>query len=355
MCGRMIHLGVFNGAISAAYSTYPRVLNRIMDTRCFSSLSRKCISQIGNNSSVNIFDRQTKRHQKNVAASIALRENDASCFDYIKDEVAERVADRLDDIKRDFPVLLDLGAHSGSLAKFVDGEKIGKLIQCDISEANLLRDSPEGYEILPSRVCADEEFIPFAENSLDGVVSNLSLHWVNDLPGCLSQIKTALKPDGFFIGAIFGGETLFELRCSLQLAEMERLGGFRPHISPFSEVRDVGNLLSRAGFTMTTIDMDSIIVNYPSMFELMADLKGMGETNAAWSRNMLTKDVLASASAIYQHVYGNEDGHIPATFNVIYLIGWKPDRKSFSKKSKKAAASGGSVTGGREETNGNKS
>ena len=188
----------------------------------------------------------------------------------------------MDDISREFPILVDLGCHHGSLAKFIDPEKVGKLVQCDISELSLVRDSPKDYVVDPLRICADEEFLPFAQNSLDGVVSSLSLHWVNDLPGCLTQIRNALKPDGLFLGAMFGGETLFELRCALQLAEMERLGGFRPHVSPFSDVRDVGNLLTRSGFTMSTIDMDTVTVNYPSMFELLQDLKGMGESNAAW-------------------------------------------------------------------------
>jgi hypothetical protein len=110
------------------------------------------------------------------------------------------------------------------------------------------------------------------------------MHWVNDLPGAFSQIISCLKNDGVFIGAVFGGDTLYELRSSLQLAELERHGGIAPHISPFTEIRDIGSLLTRAGFTMLTVDTDEIVVGYPSMFELMWDLKGMGENNAAYNR-----------------------------------------------------------------------
>lgn len=106
------------------------------------------------------------------------------------------------------------------------------------------------------------------------VISNLSLHWVNDLPGCFKTIMKSLKPDGVFIASFFGGDTLFELRSSLQLAELERKGGLSAHISPFIQVQDIGMLLQQAGFKMLTIDTDELVIGYPSMFELMYDLKG---------------------------------------------------------------------------------
>jgi len=131
--------------------------------------------------------------------------------------------------------------------------------------------------------------------------SNLSLHWVNDLPGCLRQILQALKNDGVLIGSIFGGDTLYELRVSLQLAELEREGGFAPHVSPFVNVNDLGNLMTRAGFTMLTIDTDHMQISYPSMFELMLDLKGMGESSCAWARkSQLHRETMVAAAAIYK-------------------------------------------------------
>ena len=124
---------------------------------------------------------------------------------------------------------------------------------------------------------------------------------------------------------MFGGETLYELRGSLQLAELEREGGFASHISPFVEVQDLGNLLNRSGFNMLTIDSDEVVIRVPTVMQLMRDLKGMAENNAAWSRKIrLNKDTLLATNAIYQGLYGLEDGNLPATFQVYFWIGWKP-------------------------------
>jgi NADH dehydrogenase [ubiquinone] 1 alpha subcomplex assembly factor 5 len=166
-------------------------------------------------------------------------------------------------------------------------------------------------------------------------MSSLSLHWINDLPSVLTQINAALKPDAPFIAAMSGGDSLFELRGSLQLAEQERLGGIGTHISPLADVRDVGNLLTRAGFKLLTVDVDDIIVDYPSSFALMSDLQAMGEANAALRREAsgIRKDVLLAAEAIYRELYGEtqDDGSVtvPATFRTIYMIGWKdsPDQQ----------------------------
>ena len=115
-------------------------------------------------------------------------------------------------------------------------------------------------------------------------------------------------------------------RCSFQLAELERLGGIAPHVSPFVRNADVAGLLANSGFTLTTIDVDEIVVNYPSPVELMRDLQLMGENNAVSDmRPVLSRDALLAMTAIYREIYGNEDGTIPATFQIIYMIGWKPD------------------------------
>ncbi|KAG2467176.1 NDUF5 hydroxylase, partial [Polypterus senegalus] len=165
----------------------------------------------------------------------------------------------------------------------------------------------------------------------------------------LNKINNILKPDGVFIGAVVGGDTLYELRCSLQLAELEREGGFAPHISPYTAVTDLGNLLGLAGFKMLTVDIDEIEVHYPDMFQVIKDLQGrfcwfaivhaaycthsvhsafsflgMGESNCAWNRKpMLHRDTMLAAAAIYKAMYGNEDGSVPATFQILYMIGWK--------------------------------
>jgi len=159
---------------------------------------------------------------------------------YLKEEIARRLSDRLEDIlTHQFPKVLDLGAGSGLLAKHLQDPRLGvqKLYQMEISQDMLFRDKDldSELEIKPTRIIGDEEFIPFANGSLDLVVSNLSLHWVNDLPATFSQVRNCLKPDGLFLGAIFGEGTLKELRSSFVLAEQEREGGLSPHISPFQE------------------------------------------------------------------------------------------------------------------------
>ncbi|KAG8904764.1 NADH dehydrogenase [ubiquinone] 1 alpha subcomplex assembly factor 5 [Tulasnella sp. 403] len=191
----------------------------------------------------------------------------------------------------------------------------------------LNRDDDREFEVDVSRIVGDEErlleTIPRA--SQDAVVSCLSLHWVNDLPGALIQIREVLKPDGVFVGAMFGGDTLFELRTSLQLAEVEREGGISPRVSPMTNTSDISNLMGRAGFSLLTVDTDEVKIAYPSMWELMEDLRDMGESNAVVGRRpFIHRDTLLAASSIYKELHGNEDGTIPATFQIVYMIGWRP-------------------------------
>ena len=120
------------------------------------------------------------------------------------------------------------------------------------NEGSIYLDESNSILVDITRVVGDEEQIPFEPNSFDAVMSNLSLHWVNDLPGVLKQINNVLRSDGAFIGAMFGGDTLYELRCSFQLADLERRGGLSPHISPFTQPPDLSDLLGRAGFNLTT-------------------------------------------------------------------------------------------------------
>jgi NADH dehydrogenase [ubiquinone] 1 alpha subcomplex assembly factor 5 len=205
--------------------------------------------------------------------------------------------------------------------------RISELVAAESSHSLLYRDADEAFNKelnITRQVIDDEETIPFEPSSFDLVMSSLSLHWINDLPGILSQINNVLKPDSPFIGAMLGGDTLFELRTSLQLAEQERRGGMSPHVSPLADVRDVGGLLQKAGFKMLTVDVDDIIVDYPDMFALMQDLQAMGEGNAIIGREMgaIQRDVLLAGDAIYRELHGNDDGSIPATFRIIYMIGW---------------------------------
>lgn len=269
---------------------------------------------------MNVFDREAKRIQRNRAAMA----KDVEVYDYLKEEIGYRVADRVLDIKRKFDIAVDLGCGRGYIGPHLTKDVINILVQCDISE-KYVEQSKINEEIKTYKLIADEEMLPFDENTVDIFLSSLSLHWVNDLPGTFHQICFALKKDGVLIASMFGGDTLFELRCSLQQAETEIEGGFSPHISPFTDVRDLGNLLNRAGFTMLTIDTDEIVVNFPSMIELMKDLKGMAENNCLWSRKLhLHRATIERAKEIYKEMYGNKDGTIPATFQILYMIGWKP-------------------------------
>ncbi|KAF4877164.1 Arginine-hydroxylase NDUFAF5 [Colletotrichum siamense] len=287
-----------------------------------------------------VFNRRTKWLQKERAASNPEASRQA---DYLKDEVASRLCERLLDIKRSFPRVLDLGANSCNIARALTREnpdpdpskpispplatRIEELVAAESSHSLLHRDAdlPFNADINISRqVLVDEEHVPFEPASFDLVLSSLSLHWINDLPGVLTQINNVLKPDSPFIGAMLGGDSLFELRTSLQLAEQERRGGISPHVSPLADVRDVGGLMQRAGFKMLTVDVDDIIVDYPDTFALMQDLQAMGEGNAILGREMgaIRRDVLLANEGIYRELHGNEDGSIPATFRVIYMIGW---------------------------------
>ncbi len=261
-----------------------------------------------------IFDRTLVRRRRDRAAAGFDKHS------FLADEVADRLADRLLDIKRQFPVALDLGAKTGCfdrVRKNTGG--IETLLQVDLSPRMTSRTS--GLAAV-----ADEEWLPFAEESLDLVVSNLSLHWVNDLPGALIQINRALKPDGLFMGAMLGGDTLMELRDALMTAEIELTGGAGPRVSPFADLRDGGALLQRAGFALPVVDSDRITVSYATIFDLMADLRGMGETNATVERTRmpLTRRLLLQAGEVYHDRYSDHEGRLQATFHIIYLHGWAP-------------------------------
>lgn len=260
-----------------------------------------------------IFDRRAVGHHRDRAAARL------SEYDYLFREVADRLADRLADMNRTFGSAVELGARAGILRDAVSaGGKIGSLIETGLSAAHG-RDSRMD-------VVADEECPPFAAGSVDLVLSNLSLHWTNDLPGALIQIRRALKPDGLFMAAMLGGDTLKELRHVLIEAETAETGGASPRVSPFADLGDVAGLLQRAGFALPVADTDTLNVTYTDAFALMRDLRGMGETNAVEGRTVgfTRRAVLFEAAARYADLYGGTDDRVPATFQILYLAGWAP-------------------------------
>ncbi|VDM19297.1 unnamed protein product [Hydatigera taeniaeformis] len=253
-------------------------------------------------------------------ARASLRLN-PSLYDYLRDEAAFRLADRVSDINRVFDVAAEIGCGRGHLIQHLTSDSVRFLYQCDNSTEKQITPSPDVDTLLLN---VDEEFLPFAENSFNMIFS--SLHWVNDLRTTLSQVLRTLKPDGCFLGVTLTTDTLFELRVSLQMAEVERLGGFHPHISPFVESARFGELLRECGFSLISLDVDDIEVLYPSMFELIDDLRGMGESNSVIGRPLrLNRDVLFAASSIY-----DAERCVPATFRLLFFIAWKPDPSQVS-------------------------
>ena len=172
---------------------------------------------------------------------------------------------------------------------------------------------------------SDDERLDLAPKAHDLVIHALGLHWANDPVGQLVQCRHALQPDGWFIGLMFGGQTLHELRACLAQAEAEVTGGLSPRILPMAEIRDLGGLLQRAGFGLPVADSFTTTVRYRDAWHLMRDLRAMGEGNAlaARLRHPTRREVFVRAAAHYQALQG-EDGLIPATFEIIVLTGWSP-------------------------------
>jgi len=175
-------------------------------------------------------------------------------------------------------------------------------------------------------VVGDEEALPFADESFDLVVSVLSLHAVNDLPGTLVQIRRALRPDGLFIAALFAGETLHELRTAFAAAEADTLGGASPRVAPFADVRELGGLLQRAGFALTVADVERVNVRYRDIATLFSDLRALGETNALAGRRaeFLPRRTLQALIDEYAARFSSVDGRFAANFDIGFLTGWAP-------------------------------
>ncbi|OYX02954.1 MAG: SAM-dependent methyltransferase [Caulobacter vibrioides] len=264
-----------------------------------------------------LFDRTLHRQRLDRAAP------DFGAADFLKARAAQDVVMRLETILRRFPVAVDLGARNGHFFKALSESdaraNIDTLIETDLSGRMLAgRDT--------TRIVADEERLPFGDATLDLVVSTLSLHWTNDLVGALIQIRRALRPDGLFVGALFGGATLTELRQCLLAAEAELTDGASMRVSPFADAIDAAGLLQRAGFALPVADVDRVKVRYAHPIALLRDLRKMGETSVLLdrSRKPLTRKVLFRAMELYMERFAEADGKVPATFEIVSVTGWAP-------------------------------
>ena len=234
---------------------------------------------------------------------LALRRARARGADFLREAVAREVTDRLVEVNRTFLAPAIVGPR---------GEVQAEAMRAAGLAEPLLR--------------ADAAVLDLAEGAHDLVIHALALHWANDPVGQMVQSRLALRPDGLFIGTMFGGETLHELRAALAAAEVEILGGLSPRVAPMGEIRDLGGLLQRAGFALPVADAERFDVTYATPLDLMRDLRAMGETNVMRARlaRPMRRDMLARACEIYTDRFALPDGRIPATFEVLFLTGWAP-------------------------------
>jgi ubiquinone/menaquinone biosynthesis C-methylase UbiE len=271
-----------------------------------------------------IFDRNLLRRRRLRAAALGPAT-------FLIDSVAEDLAERLAAVLRQFECAVDLASPTDAVRRRLrDGGKIGTIIAADpqVARSRLHARATELAAPLAGDlvVAADPQALPFRDASIDLVVSALALQFVNDLPGTLIQIRRVLKPDGLFLAALIGGDTLTELRQAFAVAEAEVEGGLSPRVAPFADMRDMGALLQRAGFALPVTDIDRITVRYASPLALMHELRRMGATNplAERSRRLLRRATLRRMMEVYADRFADPDGRIRATFEIVWLSGWAP-------------------------------
>jgi SAM-dependent methyltransferase len=261
-----------------------------------------------------VFDRRAVRQHRERAARLGTAE-------FLFEEAAERLAERLDDIKRGFTRVLVLGARRGVMAGAV-GSRAGIELMVEVDDAfGFLSGARPG-----PRVLAEAEALPFAPAAFDLVVSPLALQWTNDLPGALLQLRRCLAPDGLLLASMLGGETLDALRRAFLEAELAEEGGVSPRVSPMADGRELAGLLHRAGFALPVVDSDRVSVTYESALALMAELRAMGETNALRERRrrFTRRGTLLRAAEIYRGLAGGPDGRVAAAFEIVTMTAWAP-------------------------------
>lgn len=247
-------------------------------------------------------------------------------YAFLKGRESNQLLERMADTSREFARALDIGAHDGQACEAIRASgKVKEIIALEAAPRMCETLRENGFETVRS----DIEKLPFPTASFDLVTSVLSLHWINDLPGVLHQVREILMPDGLFLACLFGGGTLAELRASLIEAENEITGGISPRLSPLPGLQDMAGLLQRAGFALPVADVERVTVRYRHPMNLLQDLKGMGEQAAfakrdGQDRRPLSRRILARMSEIYMDRFSDPDGKVRATFEVVWLSGWGP-------------------------------
>ena len=324
---------------------------------------------------MHVFDRAVKAAHRDRAAYLRRHDPSGDRTDPFLEEITKRTLDRLNDVKRAFENVLVLGGATDAVLRRLleDRPDVRVVVVVDASRDMLafVRENAQrdfGADRLASRESEtpttsksssvdvfedadiashtlrnangdavrvhyarfDEENLPARDGAFDVVVSALGLHWANDLPGAMAAARASLKPDGLFLSSILGGETLREMRIACAVAEMETEGGVSQRVSPLAQVRDCGNLLTRAGMKLPAVDVDTLTVQYPSPVKLVEHLRSMAETNAAVSRRpgAVRRTTAAAAAACYAHMFPAADAErgdaVECTFQVLYMTGWSP-------------------------------
>ena len=271
--------------------------------------------------------------------------------DFLLHYTADDFIERLSVIKRVFPTVLCCSAATGAVAAAVRQRKGTETVIS--SEMSL----PLAQRLTRPALVLDEEALPIRPGSIDLTVSALTLHFTNDLPGALTQIRQVLKPDGLFLGVLLGGATLNELRQSTLEAEMEIHGGASPRVAPFADVRDLGSLLQRAGFALPVTDSETLTVTYPTPLHLMRELKAMGASNVLKERRTtpMTRRLIMRIAEIYAARFSDNDGRIRATFELLTMTGWAPhENQQRPLKPGSAASRLADVLGAQEHSTGEK-
>lgn len=238
--------------------------------------------------------------------------------DFLIKHSLKDIQERLNEINRSFPSILNLGCRS----PYLSDELLRRNGTQNVIETNFSCKNSNNNNI---KVIADEENLSFDNNQFDLIISLLNLHNINDLPGCLTQLRNILKPNGIIIASMLGEKTLPELRTTLIKTELEHCNGVSPRMMPCIELKQLGALLQRVGFNMPVIDKDHIEIHYSNPLELIYDLRNMGETNIMISRNKkyVGKKFWEIFSKNYMRDFSTDNNLCVASFEIITFIAVK--------------------------------